>query len=94
MTANSPLRQYVVMKLGAWLEQNGRTATWLADKTGISVSHVCRLIERNGVTEKMPSMEACAKISEATDGEVTANDFMPVTASKKRNRRDRVRVAA
>lgn len=81
------------MKLGAWLEQNGKTATWLADKTGLSVSHVCRLIERNGVTEKMPSMEACSKISDATDGEVTANDFMPVS-SKKRKLRDGPRVAA
>lgn len=81
------------MKLGAWLEQNGRTATWLADKTGLSVSHVSRLIERNGVTEKKPSMEACAKISEATNGEVTANDFMP-PSSKKRKTHERGRVAA
>ena len=72
------------MKLHTWLEQNGRTATWLAEQTGLSVSHVYRLVERNGVAEKAPSLEACAKISGATGGEVTANDFMPEPKPKRR----------
>lgn len=64
------------MKLHHWLEKNNKTATWLAEKAGLSVSHVSRLIERDGVAEKSPSMETCAKIFDATNGEVTANDFM------------------
>ena len=65
------------MKLGAWLVKNDKTVTWLADQTGMSISHLSRLIERNGKAEKKPSMEAAALIAEATGGEVTANDFMP-----------------
>ena len=78
------------MKLHLWLEKNDRTATWLADKTGLSVSHVSRLIERKGVAEKSPSMETCLKISEATGGEVTADDFM----SSAKTRRTELRGAA
>jgi len=77
------------MKLHLWLEKNDRTATWLAEKTGLSVSHVSRLIERKGVAEKSPSMETCLKISEATDGEVTANDFMPSAKRRPPRREDR-----
>lgn len=72
------------MKLHEWLADSGKTATWLAEKTGISVSHISRLIERDGVAEKRPSMEACAAISEATGGQVTANDFMPEPPKRKR----------
>ena len=80
------------MKLHLCLAKNDKTATWLAEKTGLSVSHVSRLIERDGVAEKSPSMETCLKISEATDGEVTANDFMP-SAKRRPARRTEVRVA-
>jgi DNA-binding transcriptional regulator YdaS (Cro superfamily) len=72
------------MKLHEWLATNGKTATWLAEETGLSVSHVSRLIERDGVAEKSPSMEACAAISVATGGDVTANDFMPEPKPRKR----------
>jgi DNA-binding transcriptional regulator YdaS (Cro superfamily) len=75
------------MKLHEWLATNGKTATWLAEQTGLSVSHVSRLIERDGVAEKSPSMEACAAISQATGGEVTANDFMPEPKPKGRRAR-------
>lgn len=75
------------MKLHLWLAENKRTPTWLAKKTGLSVSYVSRLIERDGVAEKSPSMETCAKIFKATGGAVTANDFVP--ASKPRRRRAR-----
>jgi hypothetical protein len=82
------------MKLHTWLEKNARTATWLADKTGLSVSHVSRLIERKGVAEKSPSMETCVKISDATGGEVTANDFMDAKPRKKATAPNRTCAAA
>lgn len=71
------------MKLHVWLQENHKTATWLADQTGLSVSHITRLLERNGVAEKCPSLEAAAKISRATQGAVTANDFSPAAKRKK-----------
>ena len=78
------------MKLHTWLAVNDKTATWLADQTGLSVSYVSRLIERDGVAEKRtPSMETCAKISLATGGSVTANDFMSEPKPKKRARPSR-----
>ena len=79
------------MKLHTWLVENDKTATWLADETGLSVSYVSRLIERDGVAEKRtPSMLTCAKISMATGGAVTANDFMSEPKPKKRVRPSRV----
>ena len=60
------------MKLHTWLAKNGKTATWLARETGLSPSHVSRLI----TAEKSPSLEACEKIAAATGGGVTADDFM------------------
>lgn len=71
------------MKLHTWLAENDKTATWLAEQTGLSVSYVSRLIERGGTAEKSPSMDTCAKISDATNGEVTANDFMPSPKKKR-----------
>lgn len=83
------------MKLGPWLEKKGKTVTWLADRTGLSISHLSRLIERNGKAEKKPSMEAAARIAEATDGQVTANDFMPDPPKTRGNgRRPQEAVAA
>jgi hypothetical protein len=81
------------MKLHTWLAENDRTATWLAEKTGLSVSYVSRLIERDGVAEKTPSMETCTKISTATNGAVTANDFMSERKPRRRVRQ-RKRAAA
>ncbi len=74
------------MKLHVWLAENNRNPTWLAKKTGLSVSYVSRLIERDGAAEKLPSMETCAKISEATNGAVTANDFVPAPDPKTKKR--------
>lgn len=79
------------MKLHTWLAANNRNVTWLAQKTGLSVSYVSRLVERDGVAEKTPSMETCAKIALATDGAVTANDFVPVGRVKPRKRISRKR---
>ncbi len=71
------------MKLHLWLQENQKTATWLAGQTGLSVSHISRLLERNGAAEKYPSLEAAAKIAIATNGAVTANDFTPPLRKKK-----------
>lgn len=68
------------MKLHDWLKQNGKTATWLADETGLHASYVYRLI----VADRSPSIETCAKIQEATGGAVTATDFMPSREKGKR----------
>jgi transcriptional regulator with XRE-family HTH domain len=64
------------MKLHTWLAENGKTATWLAEQTGLSVSQISRLVQRGGTEKRRPSLETCEKISAATGGEVTANDFM------------------
>jgi transcriptional regulator with XRE-family HTH domain len=75
------------MKLHDWLKQHGKTATWLAEQTGLHASYVYRLVERDGVAERSPSIETCAKIQEATGGDVTATDFMPpMPADGKRKR--------
>ena len=72
------------MKLHDWLKKHGKTATWLAEQTGLNASYVYRLVEKNGVAERSPSIETCAKIQEATGGAVTATDFMPVVGKRKR----------
>jgi transcriptional regulator with XRE-family HTH domain len=71
------------MKLHTWLDEHGKTAAWLAEKTGLSASYLSRLIGRNGVAERSPSIETCAKIEEATAGGVTAIDFMPERKRKR-----------
>ena len=79
------------MKLHTWLKVNDKTATWLAEQTGLSVSYISRLLEKDGAAEKRtPSMETCAKISRATDGKVTANDFMSEPKPKKDDRPSRI----
>lgn len=74
------------MKLHTWLAANSRTATWLAEQTGLSVSQISRLVERDGAEKRRPSIETCEKISRATNGEVTANDFMRDDGSPKKQR--------
>jgi hypothetical protein len=84
----------LAMKLHDWLEQHGKTATWLAEQTGLHASYCYRLVERNGVAERSPSIETCAKIQEATGGSVTATDFMPSSQKQKRiNPRETSRAA-
>lgn len=75
------------MKLHTWLEANGKTAAWLAGETGLHRSYVTRLIERNGVADRSPSMETCVKIAKATQGAVTAIDFIPETKPEPKRKR-------
>lgn len=60
------------MKLQEWLDHNGRSVTWLSQQTGLSISYLSRLI----AGERSLSMTTAAKIAEATNGEVTADDWM------------------
>lgn len=78
-----PQRQASRMKLHTWLDEHGKTAAWLAERTGLSASYLSRLIGRNGVAARSPSIETCVKIEEATAGEVTASDFMPERKRKR-----------
>jgi hypothetical protein len=81
------------MKLHDWLAQNGKTATWLSEQTGLSVSYAYRLAGRDGVPERSPSFETCVKISKATDGAVTVIDFMPEPKRKRPSQRAVARAA-
>ena len=81
------------MKLHDWLEQNDKTATWLAEQTGLNASYIYRLVERDGVAERSPSIDTCVKIAKATGGEVTATDFMPDPKRKRHSQREASRAA-
>jgi hypothetical protein len=72
------------MKLHDWLKKNGKTATWLAERTGLHLSYIYRLGGRDGVAERSPSIDTCAKIAEATGGGVTVIDFMPEPEPKRK----------
>lgn len=60
------------MTLSDYLAQPGKTATDIARECGVSVSTITRAAAPNG----SPSLDLMRKIAAATDGEVTANDFM------------------
>lgn len=59
------------MKLDAYLETTGKTATQFAKEIGRSEATVSRL--RRGLHQ--PDWETVAAITAATKGAVTANDF-------------------
>lgn len=65
------------MKLGDWLTANKMTYSAFASLVGIDESHVSRLVEKNGKKQvRKPSFDLASRISLATNGAVTANDFM------------------
>jgi transcriptional regulator with XRE-family HTH domain len=80
------------MKLHDWLAKNGKTASWLAGQTGLSVSYVYRLA-REGAPERTPSIDTCVKIASATDGAVTVVDWMPEPKRVRPSRREVSRAA-
>lgn len=61
------------MKLEAFLSETGITNAAFGRQIGRDASSVSRL--RRGETR--PDWETAAKIAQATNGAVTANDFMP-----------------
>lgn len=65
------------MQLVDWLKAHNMTGTDLANLIGVDDSTINRLIPKDGKKQKRrPSLDLAAKISAATNGEVTANDFM------------------
>ncbi len=60
------------MKLGKWLEREGRRGTWIARECGVSRATVHGWVEGRF----NPSAENCAKIAQLTADEVRARDFV------------------
>lgn len=65
------------MKLAAYLAQEGKSASALAQTLGTEVSTVTRIARG----ERKPSMVLAARIARATDGQVQPNDFIEHAAS-------------
>lgn len=61
------------MRLTAYLQENKISDAEFARRVGVSHS----LVHRWKSGEKRPSMETAARIRDATDGAVSADDFMP-----------------
>lgn len=59
------------MNLASYLEQNNLTATVFAQRIGVAIATVTRAARG----EIMPSPETMRRIIDATDGQVTPNDF-------------------
>lgn len=65
------------MKLGDWLRENHMTHEDFAAKVDVDHSTISRIIPRPGKKQtRKPSFELVSKIAKATDGQVTANDFV------------------
>lgn len=65
------------MQLVDWLKAHNMTGTDLANLLGVDDSTINRLIPKDGKKQmRRPSLDLAARISAATNGEVTANDFM------------------
>ena len=69
------------MKLADYLNSRAMSAAEFADVLGVHRSTVSRWIEpvSDGDVVFRPSWEQIAKIREATQGQVTANDFVDAT---------------
>jgi transcriptional regulator with XRE-family HTH domain len=61
------------MTLKEWLEEAGRSGTWLADQVG--VSHQAVYLWLSGKT--LPRAVILARIEEITEGRVTARAWAP-----------------
>ena len=67
------------MKLSDWLKKEGKTGADLAGAIGCDDTTINRLIPKPGkLQRRKPSIDLAEKIARATNGEVTANDFMDV----------------
>lgn len=64
-------------QLADWLKAKGLTGSDLARLVGCDDATINRLIPKKGKKQvRKPSLDLAEKICEATDGEVTPNDFM------------------
>ena len=66
------------MRLAAWLEKQGEKKRDFAARCGLSAAYVSQLCADPPAF--WPSRDVIARIRDATDGAVTANDFMAETA--------------
>ena len=65
------------MHLADWIVREGLTQESAAQKIGCSRTALSRILPgRNGKAQRKPSWRLLPKIVKATNGEVTANDFM------------------
>ena len=65
------------MKLEDWLKANHVTQADFAAAVGVDQATISRLIPAEGKRQRRrPSFDLVEKIMRATDGAVTANDFM------------------
>jgi hypothetical protein len=65
------------MRLEAWLTEQQKTPTELANELRVDVSTITRLIPEAGKKQiRRPGWDLIAKIKAATGGKVTADDFM------------------
>ena len=65
------------MKLAAWLTREGKSGSDLAAQIGCDDATINRLIPKPGKKHiRRPGRRLMPKIVAATNGEVTANDFM------------------
>lgn len=65
------------MKLADYLRENGITRSAFAEEIGVSQSLVTQLCQ----DEVWPGREVARRISDATNGEVTPNDFLSPEAA-------------
>lgn len=65
------------MKLADYISEKQTTASRFAGEVGVPVSTITRLLRG----ERRPGIDLVARISTATDGAVTAEDFFPAHAS-------------
>ena len=63
------------MKLSEYLDESGETISQFADRLGISHEAVRRYLKG----DRRPEWPILAKIAEATEGGVTADDFVETT---------------
>lgn len=70
------------MQLSQWLDQNGKSAEWLADKIGVTE----RSVRRYMIGTRFPSPAIIRKIDKITNGDVTANDLLKPTPKRKPGR--------
>ncbi len=65
------------MTLADYLTREKTSPAAFAEKVGVPASTISRILKG----DRSPRLETIAKIEEATDGAVTANDFMAAHAA-------------
>lgn len=66
------------MNLADYLREAGLTSSQFAEVVGVPPSTITRIVRG----DRTPRIETAAKIALATNGAVTANDFLPVAGEQ------------